>query len=74
MRTTIDLPHDLDAIARAIAHDQRRSLSSVVADLMRRGLDARHHGGTADLPTRNGFPLLDLGVVTTEDVRRLEDE
>ena len=74
MRTTVDLPPDLAAVARAIARDEHRSLSSVVADLMRRGLQPRDSGKPAR-PSRNGFPQLDLhGVITTDDVRQADED
>ncbi|SEH47303.1 hypothetical protein SAMN04489835_0205 [Mycolicibacterium rutilum] len=74
MRTTIDLPDDLHKQALAIARDTRRSLSQTVADLMRRGLAA---GGVSSLAKhpRTGLPVISVGtVVTSEDVRSLEDE
>lgn len=74
MRTTIDLPDDLLSQARSIARDTSRTLSETVADLMRRGLQQ----GTASRISRSeltGFPVLSVGrVVTTEDVRALEDD
>jgi hypothetical protein len=79
MRTTVDLPADLLARVRSLARDQGRSMSAVVTDLVRTGLagpvaDPGTHR-TAGLPTRNGFPQVDLGgVITTEDVRRADDE
>ncbi|MBI3224339.1 MAG: antitoxin [Mycolicibacterium cosmeticum] len=75
MRTTIDLPDELHKQAQAIARDTRRTLSETVADLMRRGLGA--HGEPAALSTdrRTGLPVISVGrVVTSEDVRSLEDE
>ncbi len=74
VRTTIDLPDDLHKQALAIARDTRRTLSETVADLIRRGLRA---GGTTELSRdpRTGLPLVSIGtVVTSEDVRALEDE
>ncbi len=74
VRTTIDLPDDLHKQALAIARDTRRTLSETVADLIRRGLSA---GGTTALSRdpRTGLPLVSIGtVVTSEDVRALEDE
>ncbi len=74
MRTTIDLPEELHKQALAIARDTHRTLSETVADLMRRGLGA---GGTAAISrdARTGLPLVSVGtVVTSEDVRSLEDE
>ena len=74
MRTTIDLPDELHKQAQAIARDTHRSLSETVADLMRRGLRA---GSSTALSTdpRTGLPVVSVGtVVTSEDVRSLEDE
>jgi Arc/MetJ family transcription regulator len=74
MRTTVDLPDDLHQQALAIARDTHRTLSQTVADLIRRGLGA---GGTAAIArdSRTGLPLVSVGtVVTSEDVRSLEDE
>lgn len=74
MRTTIDIPEDLHRQALAIARDTRRTLSETVADLMRRGLK----GEGAVFPARDpktGLPLVSVGtVVTSEDVRALEDD
>jgi outer membrane lipopolysaccharide assembly protein LptE/RlpB len=74
MRTTIDLPADLHKQALAIARDTARSLSETVADLMRRGLE--HGEGTGiSQSAQTGLPVLHLGkVITSEDVRSLEDE
>lgn len=74
MRTTIDLPNDLHRQARAIARDTSRSLSDTIADLLRRALG---QGQTAEVTRseRTGLPVVHLGtVITTEDVRALEDE
>jgi predicted transcriptional regulator len=74
MRTTIDLPDDLHKQALAIARDTRRTLSQTVADLLRRGLNTASTGATSTDP-RTGLPLVTVGrVVTSEDVRSLEDE
>ncbi|GDY30545.1 antitoxin [Gandjariella thermophila] len=74
MRTTIDLPDDLHRQAMSIARDTHRTLSETVADLMRRGLVG---GGTTETSRsdRTGLPVVRLGtVITTEDVRALEDQ
>ena len=74
MRTTIDLPDDLHKQAAAIARDTHRTLSNTVADLIRRGLAA---GGTSviSVDPQTGLPLVSVGtIVTSEDVRSLEDE
>lgn len=74
MRTTLDLPDDLLERARAIARDTQRSLGSVVADLMRRGL-APGPVAPPEVSTRTGLPLVSVGrVVTSDDVRALDDE
>lgn len=73
MRTTVNLPADLHALARAIAADQGRSMSEVIADLIRRGLEPGPAGAPAE--TRQGVPLMRLPRrITTEDVRSLDDE
>ena len=74
MRTTIDLPEDLHRQALAIARDTSRSLSQTVAELIRRGLG---QGPAAEITrsARTGLPVVHLGrVITTEDVRALDDE
>ena len=74
MRTTIDLPDDLHKQALAIARDKSRTLSETVADLMRRGL-SQGHAGEISRSAITGLPVVHLGtVVTTEDVRAMEDE
>ncbi len=74
VRTTIDLPDELHKLALAIARDTHRTLSETVADLMRRGLGAGNSGAMSVDP-RTGFPMVSVGrVVTSEDVRSLEDE
>ena len=74
MRTTVDLPDDLHRQVQAIARDTHRSLSETVADLMRRGLGLDQPTGVSR-SERTGLPVVTLGtVVTTEDVRSLEDQ
>lgn len=73
VRTTIDLPDDLHQQAMSIARDTSRTLSETVADLIRRGLT---QGGRSEVSRseQTGLPLVRLGtVITTEDVRALED-
>jgi Arc/MetJ family transcription regulator len=74
MRTTVDLPADLHAQAMAIARDTHRTLSETVAFLIRRGLgESRTAGLTHSAAT--GLPVVRLGrMITTEDVRALEDD
>ena len=74
MRITIDLPDDLHAQAVAIARDTHQSLSQAVAGLIRRGLGTGAPGEVAK-SSRTGLPVAHLGrTITTEDVRRLEDD
>ncbi|MGH3441957.1 MAG: antitoxin [Nitriliruptorales bacterium] len=74
MRTTIDLPDDLHRVTKAIARDQGRTLSETIAMLLRRGLGERAAGETSRDPA-TGLPVLRLGrVITSEEVRSLEDE
>lgn len=74
MRTTVDLPDDLHSIAAAIARDSGTSLSETVARLLRAAL--RTPGPlTISTSARTGLRVASRGqVVTSEDVRALEDE
>lgn len=74
MRTTIDLPADIHAAATAIARDAGTSLSDVVTKLVRSALG---NGGTTRVSTspQTGLRVISVGrVVTSADVRALEDE
>ncbi|MFE0025917.1 antitoxin [Amycolatopsis sp. NPDC059021] len=74
MRTTVDLPDDLHRQALSIARDTSRSLSEIVAELMRRGLGQGRPSETSR-SSKTGLPVVSLGkVITTEDVRSLEDD
>lgn len=75
MRTTVDLPDDLHQQAMSIARDTSRSFSETVADLIRRGLGQGHADAEVSKSALTGLPVISLGtVITTQDVRRLEDE
>jgi hypothetical protein len=78
MRTTIDLPDDLHAIAGQLAQIQRTTLSAVVADLMRRALlpQANPALGTIVADPLTGFPTLRTGrgPITPEMVRQSQDD
>ncbi len=79
MRTTVDLPEDLHRLVRSLARDTSRSLSEVVVELMRRGVgsgdDTGGAAGGIARSKRSGLPVVHLGrVVTSEDVRSLEDD
>ena len=74
MRTTVDLPDELHRQVRAIARDTQRSFSETAADLMRRGLSSTQPSEVSRSP-RTGLPVIALGtVITTEDVRSLDDD
>lgn len=74
MRTTIDLPDDIHAIATAIARDNRTSLSDTVAQLLRLSLK-RSDDFTLTVSPRTGLPVFSTGrPVTSEDVRSLDDD
>ncbi len=72
MRTTIDLPEDLHELTRQLAHQQNRTLSEVVAELIRLGLRRE----PTELSTSpRGMPQVHVGrPVTDEDVRSLDDD
>jgi len=86
MRTTLDLPDDLQNIVQSLAASKRRTLSATAVELMRRGLalpsavaDTQHE---ADVPPVLAFkthPVMGLPVfrmprrVTPEDVASLDD-
>jgi predicted transcriptional regulator len=75
MRTTIDLPDDLHRLASSIARDTSRTLSETVADLMRRGLGQGSGDTEITRSASTGLPVIRLGtVITTEDVRSLDDD
>ncbi len=74
MRTTVDLPADLHAQVVAIARDTHRTRSETVAVLMRRGLGESWPTGLVH-SAATGLPVVRLGrMITTEDVRALEDD
>jgi predicted transcriptional regulator len=72
VRTTIDLPKDLHELARQLAHDSNRSMSEVIAELIRLGLGQNR----AEVQRSDrGLPVVTVGrPITSEDVRSLEDE
>lgn len=73
MRTTVDLPDDLHELARQLAHQQRRSMSDVIADLIRSGLRGADRPPSA--AGRRGVPVVSVGrPITDEDVRSLDDD
>ncbi len=74
MRTTVDLPDDLHAVATAIARDAGTSLTEVVTRLLRAGLGTEGPVSVSISP-RTGLKVGVFGrVMTSEDVRSLDDE
>ncbi|OHT20084.1 CopG family transcriptional regulator [Edaphosphingomonas haloaromaticamans] len=73
MRTTLAIDDDVLMAAKAIAHQQRKSIGEVVSDLARRSLRRPRASGS-----RNGVPLLPVSdpqaIVTLEQVNALRDE
>ena len=75
MRTTVDLPQDLIRQAPSFARDRGTSFSEAVAELMRRGLGQAPSKVRFRKDSLTGLVVTDLGqLVTSEDVRALEDE
>jgi hypothetical protein len=74
MRTTVDIPDDLLAQLRSISRDSGKTLSSVVVELMQRGMHRQHRA--VIVKGKSGFPAFAAvgRPITTEDVRALEDE
>lgn len=74
VRTTVDLPEDLHAVATAIARDAGTSLSEVVTRLLRAGLGTSGPVRVSVSP-RTGLTVGTFGrVMTSDDVRSLDDE
>ncbi len=73
MRTTLNLDEDVLQMVREYAQQRSLPLGAAVGELVRNGLNTPR-------PTKvvNGFHVIDLPedspVITSEDVRRLEDE
>ena len=73
VRTTIDLPADLHELARELAHSGNRSMSDVVTELIRLGLQRSSQPAGPASP--RGMSLVSIGrSVTAEDVRSLDDD
>lgn len=74
MRATVDLPDDLYQIARAVAHDQRITLSEAVGQLVRRGLGTPTGSGATTDPA-TGLAIIHVGrPITSDNVRSLDDD
>lgn len=74
MRITIDLPDDVHRILTSVARDRGETLSQTVTGMLRKTLMP---GGEpyVYIDSRTGMPVAHFGrVVTSEDVKSLEDE
>ncbi len=74
MRTTIDLPDDVHRILVAVAHDRHQTLSQTVTGMLRATL-MPGESPRVYIDPLIGLPVVHFGrVVTSEDVKSLEDE
>lgn len=73
MRTTLNLDDDVLRAARSLASEQDRTLSEVVSELARKGLEPELSGAE-----RGGFPVFDVtpdaAPITPEQVAEALDE
>ncbi len=72
MRTTIDLPDDIHALASELSHQYQKTMSEVITEFIRRGISSQSVAGSDEVPETNsfGWPILSAGrVITPEDVR-----
>ena len=73
MRTTLAIDDDVLTAAKAIAHQENKTIGEVVSTLARRSLRP-----ASDIGERNGIPLLSVRepgvIVTPEIVNALRDE
>lgn len=76
MRTTVDLPDDLHALARRLAYEGNRSMSDVIVELIRVGLRRDQTAPTSTATTTvRGLPQVSVGrPITADDVRSLDDD
>jgi predicted transcriptional regulator len=74
VRTTVDLPDDVHRLVQGIARDAGTSLSETVSRLLRVALAEPGAVEVRSSP-RTGLRVASLGrVVTSDDVRSLDDE
>jgi predicted transcriptional regulator len=77
MRTTVDLPDDVHARAKALAHDRGQSLSAALAAIITQYLTSNQGtpADSAETDKLTGLPVLHFGrIITSEDVASLWDE
>ena len=74
VRTTVDLPEDIHRLTVAIARDSGSSLSETIARLLRAALAGPGPVQVSTSPN-TGLKVATLErVITSEDVRSLEDD
>jgi hypothetical protein len=79
MRTTIDIPEREHALFTSLARAQRTSLSKLLLDLARRGLETPEHvaetAASYRIDPETGLAVFRSGrPVTIDDVKALEEE
>jgi hypothetical protein len=78
MRTTIDIPEREHQIFKSLAHAQNTSLSKIIVELARSGLEAKRGVGEPlagyKVSPVTGLPTFQSGrTITAEDVRSLDE-
>lgn len=79
MRTTIDIPEQDHRMFRSLAHAQNTSLSKLIVELARRGLESPQRvdesAGVYLVSEVTGLPTFRSDrPITMEDVKSLDDE
>jgi len=74
MRTTLNLDDDIARIAKSLAHEQDKSLGTVISELARKGLKS---GVIYTMKSKGKLPVFqvreDSPSITLDDVKRDED-
>jgi len=74
MRTTLNLDDDVARVAKALAHEQDKSLGTVISELARKGLKS---GAIYTVKSKGKLPVFqvreDSPSITLADVKRDED-
>ena len=75
MRTTLTLDDDIARVAKALAHEQDKSLGTVISELARKGLSP---GVPYTMKSKGKLPVFlvreDSPPITLADVKRDEDD
>jgi hypothetical protein len=76
MKTTVDIPEDLQQVVKDIAHDLSLTEEEAVIWLMRRGVGTELPEPEIGVDKETGFPTFRIGrLITASEVKRfLEDE